>query len=97
MKDLICLRCGTPLRCAGREKLQLGQTGWILGSLPKLLSGALEVDIYICPMCGKLEFYLPAEEFAEESIPQRKCPVCRRSHDFDAPLCPFCKHKYYAR
>ena len=57
-KDIICLRCGQEMNHIRTEKLQLGQTGWILGDIPNLLAGAMEVDIYSCPQCGKLEFFL---------------------------------------
>ena len=41
----------------GQESLQLGQYGFLTGHLANLFSGALEVDIYACRHCGKLEFY----------------------------------------
>ena len=31
--QLNCLRCGAGMRFMGREKFQLGQTGWVLGDL----------------------------------------------------------------
>ena len=45
MPDFNCLRCGTPMRFAGRDKLQLGKTSWLFGDLPNLMAGALEVSI----------------------------------------------------
>jgi len=83
------------MRYIKREKLQLGQTGWILGDLPNLLSGAMEVDIYSCPQCGKVEFFLAKAEAEEDALPQKQCPNCGKVHDFDYPKCPFCKHDYY--
>ena len=94
MHEMNCLRCGTEMRHRQREKLQLGQTGLLLGDLPNLFAGALEVDIYICPACGKLEFYSAEALDEEETLPQRQCPSCGRKHDFDYPKCPFCKHDY---
>lgn len=47
-----------------QEKIQLGQTGFFLGDLPNLVAGSLEVEIWCCPHCGKIELYLP--NFAEE-------------------------------
>ena len=91
-----CLRCAGEMTYLRTEKLQLGQTGWILGDLPNLLAGALAVEIYVCKDCGKLEFYLANEE-EEAPIPQRKCPHCGQMHDFDAPRCPYCKYEYYKR
>ena len=72
MRDLNCLRCGRQMRYIKREKLQLGQTGWVLGDLPNLFAGAMSVDIYTCPGCGKVEFYLA--DAAEEELPQKQCP-----------------------
>ena len=95
MKDMKCLRCGEDMQFFTKENLQLGKTGWILGDLPNLLAGALEVDIYICPACRKLEFYaadINAEE--NEGLPTKTCPVCGTVHDFDYPKCPKCKHEY---
>ena len=74
------------------EKLQFGQTGWILGDLPNLLAGSMEVDIYSCPKCKKVEFFLADE--TEEGMPQKQCPNCGKMHDFDYPKCPFCKFDY---
>ncbi len=89
---LLCLRCGKEMIHKKTEKLQLGETGWILGDLPNLLSGAMEVEIYACSACRKLEFFMVGA--GEEELPQIKCPKCGRSHDFDYPKCPFCKHNY---
>lgn len=52
-----CLRCQALLRYMGTEKLQLGQTGFLLGSLPNLFAGSLTVQIYVCKNCGKMEFF----------------------------------------
>ncbi len=94
MRDLKCLRCQEPMRYIKSEKLQLGQTGWFLGDLPNLLSGAMEVEIYACPACGKLELYQSTKTAAEKDLPQVKCPKCGKTHDFDYPKCPFCKFQY---
>ena len=91
--EMRCLRCGTAMRNAGIETLQLGQTGWILGDLPNLLAGGLEVGIWVCPACGKLEFYSTAA--APEPMPTKTCPNCGKIHDFDYPKCPYCGFHYY--
>ena len=97
--ELSCLRCGHPMRFIRREKLQLGQTGWVLGDLPNLLAGALEMDIYGCEDCGKLEFYAAREEengdsYVSGRIATRACPACGHTHDVDFPRCPYCRHSY---
>lgn len=91
--DINCLRCGTRMKFVGNEKLQLGQTGWIMGDLPNLLVGAMGVSVYVCTDCGKIEFY-QAQEESKDGISQIKCPVCGQKHDMDYPKCPFCKHSY---
>lgn len=53
-----CLRCGTELKVlADEEEIQLGHHSFLFGDLSNLLSGSLNVKIYICPNCKKLEFY----------------------------------------
>ena len=90
-----CLRCGEDMQYLSREKLQLGKTGWVLGDLPNLLSGALEVQIYVCPKCRKLEFFLAENEVLDDDTPKKTCPNCGTVHDFDYPKCPNCKHEYF--
>lgn len=94
-----CLRCDGEMKYAMTEKLQLGQTGWILGDLPNLLAGAMQVDVYACDTCGRLEFFrtdLDLDELTEDTIAQKKCPKCGMLHDIDFPKCPFCKFDYNA-
>jgi len=97
MRNLDCLRCGAAMQFGGKEKIQLGKTGWILGDLPNLLAGALEMEIYYCPQCGKMEFYTPqtSGQFSGSDLPQKKCPRCGMTHDFDYPRCPHCEFDYY--
>ena len=91
MNDIDCVRCGQKMSYIKTEKLQLGQTGWLLGDLPNLLAGAMEVDIYACPKCRKIEFFLADDK---EELPQKQCPKCGKRHDFDYPKCPFCGYDY---
>ena len=102
MKQMECLRCGASMQCLGREKFQLGEAGILLGDLPHLFAGALELEVYACPVCGKVEFYSPKltkgelTGYSHEDLPQKKCPHCGETHDFDYPKCPYCGHDYYA-
>lgn len=93
MKELMCLRCSKEMKYSGTRKIQLGETGWVLGDLPNLIAGALEVDIYSCAKCGKIEFY--HTEYQQNEVTQITCPKCGKKHDFDYPKCPFCGNKYY--
>ena len=99
MRQMNCLRCEGKMDYAGREKLQLGQTGWVFGDLPNLLAGALEVDIYFCPKCGKLEFFGASCEgetnrYHDNELPGKQCPACGLEIDFDYPKCPCCGHQF---
>lgn len=84
------------MQFAGRENLQLGKTGLLLGNLPNLFAGALEVAIFVCPECGKIEFFNTdaKDESTEGSLPQRSCPKCGSTHDFDYGRCPVCRYEY---
>ena len=93
MKELVCLRCNHKMKYSGTKKIQLGETGWVLGDLPNLIAGAMEVEIYSCVNCGKIELY--HTEVHESGIAQTQCPQCGKKHDFDYPKCPFCGYGYY--
>jgi len=41
----------------GVEKIQLGQYGFLSGNLGNLLAGGLEVEIFVCQECKKIELY----------------------------------------
>jgi len=92
MKELLCLRCNSKMKFSGTRKLQMGETGWLLGDLPNLMAGALEVDIYSCEKCGKIELY--HTEYQENEIAQTVCPECGKKHDCDYLKCPFCGFNY---
>lgn len=95
-RNIKCLHCGNNMQYIQSEKIQLGQTGWLLGDLSNLLSGALEVEIYTCSECGKIEFFKTESDMFADQIEQKKCPNCGKKHDFDYAKCPYCKHDYYA-
>ena len=97
MCEIKCLRCESEMCCIGTEKIQLGQTGWIFGDLPNLLAGALEVEIYSCKSCGKIEFFQSKTDIRKDCISTTKCPKCGKIHEIDYPKCPFCKYDYYAK
>lgn len=92
--DLSCLRCGSTMAHMKTEKLQLGKTSLLLGDWPNILAGALDVEIYLCPKCRKLEFFQADGEPRQASgIAQKTCPQCGLVHDLDDPKCPRCKHR----
>lgn len=62
MRKINCLRCQKPMNFCGEKKIQLGEYGYFLGHLSNLVAGALEVDFFACPQCGKLEFFAPEDQ-----------------------------------
>ena len=63
-----CTRCGGEMNLIKREKLQLGQTGWILGDWPNLIAGALEVEIFCCNQCSCM-IQFRSDTFHHKSAP----------------------------
>ena len=94
MQELKCLRCDVPMQFIKRENVQLGKTGFFSGDWGNLLAGALDVAIFTCPECGKLELFLgefyEAQEPEAGGIAQTTCPTCGTRHDLDDPKCPRC-------
>lgn len=93
--NLACLRCGTEMQFLKVEHIQLGKTSLLLGDWPNLLAGALEVELYLCPSCRKLELFQADIEPQETNrIAQKTCPQCGLVHDLDDPKCPRCRYRY---
>ena len=59
MRTLKCLRCGAKMKFAMQQKFQMGEAGFLTGDLPHILAGALELEVWFCPDCGKAEFFVP--------------------------------------
>ena len=95
MRELDCLRCSIPMKYVMKDKIQLGEASLLLGDLFNLLSGAIEVEIYCCPQCGKIEFFNSEMFEIEMDIAKTTCPQCNKLHDIDFPKCPFCKYNCY--
>ena len=98
MRKLDCLRCGTTMAFARKEHFQLGKTGIFLGDLPNLMAGSLEMEIYCCPKCGKLEFFRPddgvytrEEEVPDDLPPEATSQIVGVSRDGVPQVrCPAC-------
>ena len=72
----------------------MGQIGLQWGGMHYQPSRGLDVDVYCCPDCGKLEFYRGEKDqdkrVAGQSIAQVKCSSCGGRYDLDSCKCPFC-------
>jgi len=93
MDKTLCLRCSGNVSSIADKKFQLGQTGFFSGSWSNLLHGSREMEVYVCSTCSKVEFYANMSDVFD-GVPKKTCPTCAKTHDFDYPKCPFCKHQY---
>ncbi len=103
VRSITCLRCNVQMAYTGTEKIQLGEPGALFERLSNIIAGSLKVDVYMCPQCGKIEFfdadfaYRAEEDGFDEDVdmlPQNVCPECGTSHDIDYPRCPNCGYSY---
>ena len=60
-KNIDCLRCMVPLVFSGNYKFHEGTRMGLLGNIFELFVNRESFDIYVCPDCGKLEFYAPLD------------------------------------
>lgn len=88
-----CLHCNVDMQSMGIEKIQLGEAGLFIGLWGNLLSGSLDVEIFICDRCKKLEFFLANNTQVEDQLAQINCPYCNKKHDFDDAKCPHCNKR----
>ncbi len=58
-KNVECLRCKVPLDYQGNFKFHEGSRIGAWGNLFELLENNESFDLYTCPKCGKVEFFLP--------------------------------------
>lgn len=56
--DVRCPRCDLALSYAGTKKFHEGTRWGILGDLGELFVNKEEFDVYFCPRCGKVEFFV---------------------------------------
>lgn len=57
-----CLRCKIPMLFKGNNKFHEGTRIGALGDIFELLQNRESFDLYFCPQCGKIEFFLPYED-----------------------------------
>jgi ribosomal protein S27AE len=60
-REMDCIRCKIPMIFAGQYKFHEGARIGVLGNIFELLVNREKFDLYICPKCGKVEFYTPLD------------------------------------
>lgn len=58
-KQIDCLRCKVPLVFYGNYKFHEGTRLGVFGNLFEVFTNRESFNLYACPECGKVEFYLP--------------------------------------
>ena len=79
MRKTKCLRCDARMKFGMQQKFQMGQTSFLLGDWPNLLAGALELEVWFCPKCGKVEFFVPG---STQNLPVKQ-PEPAQTEEFD--------------
>ncbi len=57
-----CLRCKTPMLYKGPFKFHEGTRIGVMGDLFELFVNREAFDLYFCPKCRKIEFFLPQDD-----------------------------------
>ena len=79
MRKTKCLRCDARMKFGMQQKFQMGQTSFLLGDWPNLMAGALELEVWFCPKCGKVEFFVPG---STQNLPVKQ-PEPVQNEEFD--------------
>ena len=58
-KEIDCLRCKVKLLYSGVYRFHEGMSYGVFGNLFELMVNKESFDIYLCPKCGKVEFFVP--------------------------------------
>lgn len=63
-----CARCAASLEYYGTKKFHEGTRVGVFGELAELFQNRESFDVYVCPRCGRVEFFLDGvgEEFRAE-------------------------------
>ena len=79
MRKTKCLRCDARMKFGMQQKFQMGQTSFLLGDWPNLMAGSLELEVWFCPKCGKVEFFVPG---STQNLPVKQ-PEPVQTEEFD--------------
>lgn len=67
-KNIACSSCKVTLAYAGTKKFHEGTRWGLLGDLGELFVNKETFDVYYCPKCGKVEFFV--DGIGEDLRPQ---------------------------
>jgi len=61
-REVDCLRCKIPLIFSGKFDFHEGPRIGALGNIFELFVNKEKFDLYVCPKCGKVEFFIPLND-----------------------------------
>jgi hypothetical protein len=69
LHPLNCPRCDVPLDFAGTRRFHEGANWGILGEVGEIFVKRERFDVYVCPRCGRVEFFVDGigEEFRQRT------------------------------
>ena len=65
---ITCARCTRPLEYVGRKRFHEGTNWGFLGEIGEFFVKREHFDVYVCPRCGRVEFFV--DGIGEEFRPQ---------------------------
>ena len=63
-----CLRCQVKMAYSGKYEFHEGMNTGVLGNLFELFQNREAFDLYVCPKCGKVEFFVTLDREREFKI-----------------------------
>ena len=63
-----CLRCQVKMAYSGKYEFHEGMNTGVLGNLFELFQNREAFVLYVCPKCGKVEFFVPLDREREFKI-----------------------------
>jgi len=60
-RSVNCLRCDVRMKYSGVYKFHEGARTGALGNIFEIFVNREQFELYICPKCGKVEFFSPLE------------------------------------
>ena len=67
-RSIDCLRCQVRMVYSGKYEFHEGMNTGIFGNLFELFQNREAFDLYVCPKCGKVEFFVPLDREREFKV-----------------------------
>lgn len=61
-REINCMRCDIPMIYSGHYKFHEGARPGVFGNLFEIFTNREKFDLYVCPKCGKVEFFISQDD-----------------------------------